>query len=99
MMAINDRNDAVTTDRDLLPKELVKKLGLLKINLLPKTDPDRGILNHLSLPTPDLQFRESTGLTTVECIGKQFILQEKNLIYAPLADNIWVCNRRAAVTA
>jgi len=90
MIAISDRNDAVTTDRDLPPKELVKKLTLLKINLLPKTDPDRGILNLLSLLTPDLQFRESTGLTTVEFIGKRFVLQEKNLIYAFLADNIRV---------
>jgi hypothetical protein len=47
MIAISDSNDTVTTDRDLPPKELVKKLAVLKINLLPKTDPDRGILNHL----------------------------------------------------
>jgi hypothetical protein len=87
-VAINNRNDAVTPDRNLLPKELVKKLGLLKINLLPKTHPDRGILNYLLLLTPDLQFQESTGLTTTQCIRKQFILQEKNLIYAPVANNM-----------
>jgi hypothetical protein len=47
----SNTSDAVTIDRDLLPKELVKKLGLFKINLLPKTHPERGILNKLPLLT------------------------------------------------
>jgi hypothetical protein len=34
---ISKRIDAATMDRDLLPRKSVKKLGLLKVNLLPKT--------------------------------------------------------------
>jgi hypothetical protein len=65
-MTSNTR-DAVTIDRDLLPKELVKKLGLLKINLLPKTHPDRGILNKLPLLTtrPPVPRKDRTYINSV----------------------------------
>ena len=38
---IGNKINARTIDRDSLPEESVKKLGLLKINLLPKKHPQK----------------------------------------------------------
>jgi hypothetical protein len=78
-------------DRVLLPQDSLKKLGLLKINLLPKITTLRGKLFTSYLRfyiTTDLRFQEKTRLIMIQFIAKQFFLQEKNLIYAGLANNI-----------
>ena len=75
-------------DRDLLHKESVKKLGLLKINLLPsKKPPSRG-KTHRSICylQPPVSRIDRTYNSPVYIFFQ--LLQEKNLIYVPLADNI-----------
>jgi hypothetical protein len=74
-------------DRDPLPKDSFKKLGLFKINLLPKKHPLREIVNKLSLLTqPPVSRIDWTYNNPV--YKKKKNLQEKNLIYTCLTNNI-----------
>jgi len=75
-------------DRDLLPKNSVKKLGLLKINLLPKKNATlvgKFPTNYCYLQPPVSRIDRTYNNSVYK---KKYLLQEKNLIYVLLADNI-----------
>jgi len=86
---IGNKINARTTNRNLLPKDSVKNLGLLKINLLPKKKyhPCKEIFIKLRSTQPPV-LRIDQTYVIIEFIIKYLILQEKNLIYINLADNI-----------
>ena len=58
-------------DRDFLPKDWVKKLGLLKINLLPKKTPCL-VKFFTKYCYNTLQLQEQTGLIITQVYRKTF---------------------------
>jgi hypothetical protein len=70
-------------DRDPLPKDSFKKLGLFKINLLPKKHPLREILNKLSLLTQPPVSRIDRTYNNPVYKKSIFFAREKFDLYLP----------------
>jgi hypothetical protein len=84
---IGNKINARTTDRDLSPKDSVKNLGLLKINLLPKKyHPCKEIFIKLRSTQPPVLRIDQTYDNRV--YNKISNIAREKLIYINLADNI-----------